>query len=111
MENNHYFSFLGYCKARKMNIAPSQTQLQCVHQLEGVDWEKTLYKSSQSKLMYICESRYIEKRDWYLGSEYSHSTGGYWEETWYSVLRNSWEIEPACPVDQYRSDMEQALAK
>lgn len=103
-----YFSFMGYCKARKMNIAaPSDLQ---VNQINGNDWCISLFKSSQKDLMYICESRYIEKRDWYFGDEYSYSTGGYWEDSWFSVLRDSWDIFPACPVDQYRSDMEQALA-
>lgn len=106
----YYFSFMGYCKARKMNIAPP-SNLQSVHQIDGNDWCISLFKSSQKDLMYICESRYVERQDWYFGDQYFHSTGGYWEETWYSCLKNSWEIEPACPVDQYRSDMEQALAK
>lgn len=104
-----YFSFMGYCKARKMNIAAPS--LQPIHQINGGDWNCTLYKSNhQPNLMYICKSRYIEKRDWYFGDEYSYSTGGYHEETWYACLKNSWEVFPACPVESFASEMEQALA-
>ena len=103
-----YFSFMGYCKARKVGYIP--TNIQSIHQIDGGDWDCTLYKSSSKDLMFICKTRYVERQDWYFGDEYSHSTGGYHEEKWYSVLKKSWQIEPACPVEKFASEMEQALA-
>ena len=108
--NYFYFSFMGYAVARKISYSPSSFNLSPIHEISGGDWEATLYKTSTgTNLQYLCKRRFHPEEVWYQGNEVSTVIPAHWSESWYAIKRDSWRIEPACPVGQYRLDMETAF--
>lgn len=96
-----YFSFMGYAKAHEISLTPSVGK--SMYKLGGVDagWCIDMYHSkTQKNLLFLRRIVWINCGD--------HDEK---QTTWYSILKDSWVIEPAVPVRKYADDLEAALSR